>query len=439
MTSTSPPLLPLLLLLLLSLLPTHNAHNNNNNIIYFHGINKTMAFYYLWYDAPPNNDDTNSIRKNTKGYSHWNHHILPHWNKDIAAQWPGISTQWIPPHDIHAPFYPARGPYSSRNSTILRSQFHEMRHAGIGIAIASWWGRVGVSAGDSQGVLTDDALSLTLDAAHAAALEAKRDGDSDSILTTTVALHLEPYAGRTAASTRADVMYLFEKFGNHPALFRGDKGRPLFFIYDSYHISSTDWADEISKLRGTPFDSIFFGLWLNRGDANALELGGFDGVYTYFASETVGYGSDRNNWNAMSHEAIQRGLGFSPSVSPGYDDTKIRPWNRASFKARHNGETYKASWEAALSLSNSPTCVTITTYNEWGEGTQIESAVPRTIDVDLLALNGNALSREIRSKLQLLNSNDAYDDYGMGGQNFYLDLTAQFSKRLAKNDDEGDL
>jgi glycoprotein endo-alpha-1,2-mannosidase len=429
------------LLLLLSLLIYCDGASHP---ISFDGINKTMAFYYLWYDAPENSNANSSLvdappensnDATKRVWSHWDHHILPHWNKDVAAQWPGEETRWKPPHDIHAPFYPARGPYSSRNSSILRSQFHEMRRAGIGIAIASWWGRVGVSAGDSQGVLTDDALSLTLDAAHAAALEVvKRESDS-----TTVAIHLEPYAGRTAASTRADVIYLFERFGNHPALFRDDKGRPLFFIYDSYHISQQDWADEISKLRGTQYDSIFFGLWLNRGDASALSEGLFDGVYTYFASETVGYGSDRNNWDSMSREALQRGLGFSPSVSPGYDDTKIRPWNRASFKARHNGETFKASWEAVLSLSIKPTCVTITTYNEWGEGTQIESAVPRTIDVDLLALSGNALSRDIRSKLQLLNSNDSYDDYGGGGPHLYLDLTKQFSKRLASESEKLDL
>lgn len=391
-------------------------------------MNKTLAFYYLWYGAPIWTGANALPGGDKSGWSHWDHHILPHWNPSTAALYPGEETRWIPPHDIHAPFYPARGPYSSLNPAVLRSQFAEMRAAGIGIAVASWWGREGVSKGDSQGVLTDDALGVALDAALSVAQDVGAHGGGTSGVTT-VAVHLEPYAGRTAASTRADIAYIFEKFGHHPALFRDPKtGRPLFFIYDSYHIASSDWASELSSLRSTPHDAIFFGLWLAQGDASELASGGFDGAYTYFASDSVGYGSNAANWAAMSREAAARGLAFSPSVSPGYDDSKIRPWNRVSTRRRRLGESYKSLWETALTVL--PACVTITSFNEWGEGTQIESAVPRMIDVDALALSGEVLPRHVRASLQLLNPFDVYDDYLPGGPSFYLDLTAEFSLRL---------
>ena len=48
--------------------------------------------------------------------------------------------------------------------------------------------------------------------------------------------------GRTAASVRADVAYLVEKYGKSGALLRGTGGRPVYFVYDSYHISPRDWA-----------------------------------------------------------------------------------------------------------------------------------------------------------------------------------------------------
>ena len=70
------------------------------------------------------------------------------------------------------------------------------------------------------------------------------------------------------------------------------------------------------------------------------------------------------------------GLLCAPSVGPGFDararrpaDTRVRP--------RRNGATYDALWRRALA-ARAPTCVTITSYNEWHEGTQIEPARGRS-------------------------------------------------------------
>ncbi len=43
--------------------------------------------------------------------------------------------------DIHAPFYPMRGCYSSSSTATLVQQFTEMKTAGIDVAVVSWWGR----------------------------------------------------------------------------------------------------------------------------------------------------------------------------------------------------------------------------------------------------------------------------------------------------------
>ena len=66
------------------------------------------------------------------------------------------------------------------------------------------------------------------------------------------------------------------------------------------------------------------------------------------------------------------GMLSSLSVGPGYDDTAIRPWNHHNAKHRDNGRYYEAMWEEALHAR--PSFVSITSYNEWGEGTQIEPA-----------------------------------------------------------------
>lgn len=49
--------------------------------------------------------------------------------------------------------------------------------------------------------------------------------------------------------------------------------------------------------------------------------------------------------------------------------------NAANTKDREGGEYYRRMWRAALAAG--PDDVTITSYNEWGESTAVEPAVPR--------------------------------------------------------------
>lgn len=53
-----------------------------------------------------------------------------------------------------------------------------------------------------------------------------------------------------------------------------------------------------------------------------------------------------------------------------YDDTRIRPWNAKNKKDRRNGEYYDQMWKSAIELD--VPFISITSYNEWHEGTQIE-------------------------------------------------------------------
>lgn len=68
------------------------------------------------------------------------------------------------------------------------------------------------------------------------------------------------------------------------------------------------------------------------------------------------------------------GLLFAPSVGPGYEDTGVRPWNGKTTRRRDAGRYYGDAWRAAL--RSRPHLVSVTSFNEWHEGTQIEPAVP---------------------------------------------------------------
>lgn len=67
-----------------------------------------------------------------------------------------------------------------------------------------------------------------------------------------------------------------------------------------------------------------------------------------------------------------RALECSPSVSPGFSSRRAE--HLANTKARDGGSTYDSSWAGALAAN--PDQISITSFNEWHEGSQIEPDQP---------------------------------------------------------------
>ena len=99
---------------------------------------------------------------------------------------------------------------------------------------------------------------------------------------------------------------------------------------------------------------------------------GFDGLYTYFASNGMTQMSTQKRWGEWARQIHARGGIFIPSVGPGYDDTPVRPWNAGTKRGRENGKYYERGLRAALDHGD---MISVTSFNEWHEGTQIESAI----------------------------------------------------------------
>lgn len=78
---------------------------------------------------------------------------------------------------------------------------------------------------------------------------------------------------------------------------------------------------------------------------------------------------------------------------------QVRPWNKVNTKNRDGGEYYKRNFKRALITL--PDVVSITSFNEWHEGTQIEPAIPHDRGYD----------------------NRKYLDYGKGQADMYMNLT----------------
>jgi hypothetical protein len=260
---------------------------------------RVSAFYYPWYGTPARDGS----------YRHWSQHLHE------------------PPDDIASSYYPARGLYSSADRLVVGAQMNEIRDSGIDEIAVSWWGR---------GSDEDARLPLVISAARAAGLA--------------VAVHIEPYEGRTVESTVADVAYL-----------RG-LGVKTFYVYRAFDLPVADWAAAKQALHADG-STLFAQTYL----VGAAAAAGFDGVYTY---DIVTFGGGM--FNRFCDEAHARKLLCAPSVGPGYDAR--RGSGDPVVKWRRHGATYDAMWRAAIAAHADR--VTITSYNEWHEGTQIEPAAP---------------------------------------------------------------
>ncbi|KAI6182208.1 hypothetical protein M3Y97_00355500 [Aphelenchoides bicaudatus] len=301
-----------------------------------------QIFYYPWYGSPEFDNNR---------YYHWNHPLLkPNPESKMKP------TNHTPPNDIASIFYPQLGPYSSRNQTVIEQHMKWMASAGIDVVVVSWYP---AGKSDGQGYPWDDLIPASF--------------------------HLEPYPNQTAASVRKDIEYVISKYGQFPAFYRAypkhdtPKPLPLFYVYDSYKIPYDDWAKLATvngsmSIRDTEFDSILIGLVLKVNDIHMMSSSGFNGVYTYFAADGFTEASSMENWKRMSELCEEKSLLFAPSVGPGYDDTRVRPWNYKNIRSRKDGSYYQEHLKAAHTAKAD--ILSITSFNEWHEGTNIEPAIP---------------------------------------------------------------
>lgn len=252
-------------------------------------------FYYPWFATPQSDGH----------YAHW--------------QQGGM----LPPLEVASGFYPARGVYSSADALVVEAQMREIAATGVGVVIASWWGK---------GSLEDRRLPALIEAARRYGLE--------------VAAHLEPYEGRTVASTGADIEHL-RTYGIRD-----------FYVWASPALPDAEWA-ELNR------DLTAVRTFANTNLAGRASAGGFDGLYTY---DVLLF--DGPLFPRLCHQARRLGLLCAPSVGPGYDAR--RATRDARVKPRRDGLSYDRMWRGAV--RGRADIVTITSYNEWHEGTQIEPA-----------------------------------------------------------------
>jgi len=256
---------------------------------------RTAIFFYPWYSNPAHDG----------AYAHWQQ---------------GGHT---PPKDVASDYFPARGPYSSGDPRILGGQMADIASAGVDEVVSSWWG---------PGSEEDLRLPAVIRAAAGHGLR--------------VAVHIEPYAGRTLDSIAADLQVLKAR------------GVRDVYVYRAEDYTAADWRS--LNLRHTGLR-----VFAQTNHVGFAARAGFRGFYTY---DILLYGGGK--FARLCAQAHALGILCAPSVGPGYDAQFATGDPR--IKLRNDGATYDSMWRAALRARAD--FVTITSYNEWSEGTQIEPA-----------------------------------------------------------------
>ena len=220
-------------------------------------------------------------------------------------------------------YTPSLGYYDNSNASTLATHVSEMSGAGLDAAIASWWG---------QGSHTDQRVPELLNAA------------SGSAFRWTLYYEPEGSGDPTVARISSDLGYIDSHYGSSPTFLRHN-GHPVIFVYadSSDGCAMADrWAQADPTHRFWVVLKVFSG-------------------YTSCVSQPQG-------WHQYAPAVAEDSQApYSYSISPGF----YKKGEAAPRLARDPARW--ATSVAHLAAANVQWKL-LTTWSEWGEGTQIEPA-----------------------------------------------------------------
>jgi hypothetical protein len=250
--------------------------------------------------------------------------------------------------------------YNSSDESTIERQVNWAANAGITGFISSWWG---------PGDPTDKNFAKLL--AYAATLE-KTTGYQ---FASTIYFESDAPALNGMNNIVNALRYVIANYSNSPYFFHWH-GKPVIFFWDLLGNGRTlsEWASIRSQV--DPNNAM---IWSAEGTDTSL-LSVFDGLHLFSAAY----------WGILNDDitAVDQGFRYeinaynsahgtqkiwAAGVLPGYDDTRI-PGRKGTYVVpRNNGATYKESWTGAI--ASNPDWITITSFNEWFEGSMIEPSV----------------------------------------------------------------
>ncbi|MGH2461535.1 MAG: endo-1,3-alpha-glucanase family glycosylhydrolase, partial [Chloroflexota bacterium] len=229
-------------------------------------------------------------------------------------------------------------PYVSADRGTIERQVTQAQSAGIDGFEPDWWG---------PGNPTDSNLQTLLSVAGAHGFKVTVDVDMNS-----------PFIHNPGDVTN-ELNYL-KRYFSDPSWFQFN-GKPVVVFYGNRQYDVGSWG----AIRGR-VDPGHADVWIGEGDIFSY-LNVFDGIHPYSIAWSPDPASQLASY--ASRARAYPGKLWMATVMPGYDDTRLGRTNGFAVN-RQNGAYYTSVWNGAIATQ--PDLISITSWNEWLEGTQIE-------------------------------------------------------------------
>ncbi len=219
-------------------------------------------------------------------------------------------------------YQPSLGYYSSSDLATTQAQIAAMQYGNIQVGIASWWG---------QGTTTDKNIPVDLAAASGTGFK--------------WSIYYEPegQGNPTVDQLRSDLTYIRDNYAVSPNYLRVD-GKFVVFVYNA-NDTNCSVADR----------------WQQANTVNAyIVLKVFSG---YRACT-----SQPDSWHQYGPSSAEdQQMGYSFAISPGF-------WHTLESQPRLTRDLNRWTQNVKDMVASGSPWQLVTTFNEWGEGTSVESA-----------------------------------------------------------------
>ena len=254
---------------------------------------------------------------------------------------------WYPnnwaPNGYHVSYHPTYGYYDNNDRDLINHHIDELEYGNVDVVIASWWG-----LDNDNRRPRDWAIKKCME-------ETDRRAEIGEInLKWAIYYELEASYNEPMDTIKADLDYLMDRYVNAHGCYAHIDGKPVVFVYTK---GSEDNTEEFMKKWADAVD----GKWY-------YVLKVFEGYkdMKYQPSSWHQYGPSTR---IHKHEDSTRRL-VSINISPGF---KHADPNKTTFLERAS----ESLWTDLVKemVGSGVNWQLITSYNEWGEGTSVESAL----------------------------------------------------------------
>lgn len=280
-----------------------------------------VAVVLVAIDAPQEAEAGNRVGRDVQ-LSETTVDVQPRFPIRAAFYYPWFPNAWDQgvPYP-YTKYNPSLGLYASNNGAVVRRHIASMRYGGIEAGISSWWGR---------GDYTDRRLNILLRVAR------------QTPFRWSVYYEEESLGDPSPVKIRRDLNYLKRQYGSHPAYLRVN-GRFVVFVY----ADGGDGCDMARRWRQANVPGAYIVLKVFPGYEDCPR--------------------QPHGWHQYSPAVPADSQGHhSYSISPGFNQAGREERLPRQFARWRRNVRAMVQSDARFQL--------VTTFNEWGEGTSVESA-----------------------------------------------------------------